>query len=45
MKTAASILLIVIFGSLSAFDDVAPDPGFKRISLNLKLEKAEGLAD
>jgi hypothetical protein len=45
MKTAAGILLIVVFGTLSAFGDVAPDPGFKRISLNLKLEKAEDFPD
>ena len=43
-QASAGILLLVILLSLSAFGDVAPDPGFKRISLDLKLETAEDLS-
>ena len=42
---AAGILMFVILLSLSAYGDVAPDPGFKRISLNLKLESADDISD
>ncbi len=45
MRTIAGILILVFSSSLVVFGDVAPDPGFKRISLNLKLETAEDLSD
>jgi hypothetical protein len=45
MRTCASILIFVILLSLHAFGDVAPDPGFKRISSNLKLETVGDFSD
>ena len=45
MRRSAGIIVFVILLSLSVFGDVAPDPGFKRISLNLKIETAEDFSD
>jgi hypothetical protein len=41
----AGPLLVIILLAVGVFGDVAPDPGFKRISLDLKLETNEDISD
>jgi hypothetical protein len=45
MKRSVGVSICVFLLSVWAFADVAPDPGFKRISLDLKLESAGDLSD
>ena len=45
VRISAGIFIFLILLSHEAFGDAAPDPGFKRISLNLKLETPDDLSD
>ena len=45
MRTPIGIFIFVILLSLSVFGDVAPEFGFTRISLNLRLETTDDLSD
>ena len=44
MKPSAGILVLIVFLSASVFGDVAPDPGFRRITVSLTLETDEELS-
>ena len=45
MKAAVASIVMVLLCSCVAFGDVAPDPGFKRISMKLIVETKEDLDD
>lgn len=45
MKASSSTIILILLSYIAAFGDVAPEPGFKRISVKLVIETSHELED